>query len=119
LPLALLLLFAPADWLVLYGLFAIMYGIGNGIMTIVRGAMPAELYGREAYGAISGAMATPVTIAYAAGPFVASVLYGLGGGYSGTVVAMIAIAMTGALLFFFAATALRPDSRPDSRPVSR
>jgi MFS family permease len=80
LPVALLLLYAPADWLVLYGLFAILYGMGNGVMTIVRGTLPAELYGREAYGAISGAMATPVTIAFAAGPFVASLLYSVGGG---------------------------------------
>ncbi|WP_457817310.1 hypothetical protein, partial [Staphylococcus aureus] len=35
LPVALLLLYAPADWLVLYGLFAILYGMGNGVMTIV------------------------------------------------------------------------------------
>ena len=104
LPVALILLFAPAEWLLIYGLFAAMYGIGNGVMTIVRGTLPAELYGREAYGAISGAMATPVTIAFAAGPFVASLLYAAGGGYPGAIVALIGIASLGAGLFFYATT---------------
>ncbi|MFX5956959.1 MFS transporter, partial [Acinetobacter baumannii] len=75
-------------------------------MTIVRGTLPAELYGREAYGAISGAMATPVTIAFAAGPFVASLLYSVGGGYPGAIAALVAIAATGAILFFFATAAI-------------
>jgi MFS family permease len=107
LPVALILLFAPAEWLLIYGLFAAMYGIGNGVMTIVRGTLPAELYGREAYGAISGAMATPVTIAFAAGPFVASLLYAAGGGYPGAIVALIGIASLGAGLFFYATTPSR------------
>lgn len=107
LPVALILLFAPAEWLLIYGLFAAMYGIGNGVMTIVRGTLPAELYGREAYGAISGAMATPVTIAFAVGPFVASLLYAAGGGYPGAIVALIGIASLGAGLFFYATTPSR------------
>lgn len=111
-PVALILLFAPAGWLPVYVLFAAMYGIGNGVMTIVRGTLPAELYGREAYGAISGAMATPVTIAFAAGPFVASLLYDLGGGYPGAIVALIGIASLGALLFFYATA--RPRSATSS-----
>lgn len=102
LPAALILLFAPTTWLLMYGLFAAMYGIGNGVMTIVRSALPAELYGREAYGAISGAMATPVTIAFAAGPSVAAFLYTLGGGYPGAIVALAGIATLGAVLFFYA-----------------
>jgi len=102
LPVALILLFAPAKWLLVYGLFAVMYGVGNGVMTIVRGTLPAELYGREAYGAISGAMATPVTIAFAAGPFAASLLYAMGGGYPGAIAALIGIAGLGAVLFFYA-----------------
>jgi MFS family permease len=106
LPLSLALLiappFAPSEWLLIYGVFAVMYGIGNGVMTIVRGTLPAELYGRETYGAISGAMSTPVLIAIAAGPFVASLLYSATGGYTGTLWALIGIAAFGAILFFYA-----------------
>jgi len=53
-------------------LFALLYGCCNGVMTIVRGAIPAELYGREHYGVVNGAMATPVLLAKAAGPIAAS-----------------------------------------------
>jgi MFS family permease len=114
LPAALMLLFAPATWLLIYGLFAAMYGIGNGVMTIVRGTLPAELYGREAYGAISGAMATPVTIAFAAGPSVAAFLYTLGGGYSGAIIALAGIATLGAVLFFYATARLLSKAVPSN-----
>ncbi|MEK8034711.1 MFS transporter [Ideonella sp. DXS29W] len=66
-----LLAVAGAQWAPLV-LFALLYGCGNGVMTIVRGAIPAELYGREHYGAVNGAMATPVLLAKAAGPLAAA-----------------------------------------------
>lgn len=99
LPMALVLLFAPTEWFVIYVFFAAMYGIGNGVMTIVRGTLPAELYGRDIYGAVSGAMAAPVMIAIAAGPFVASLVYSATGGYTGTLLALIAICGAGAILY--------------------
>lgn len=102
LPLSLILLFASGQWLPVYVVFAALYGIGNGVMTIVRGALPAELYGRAAYGAISGAMATPVQIAVAAGPFVASLLYSAGDGYPSTLLALAGISAAGAILFRYA-----------------
>jgi MFS family permease len=95
--------------------FAALYGIGNGVMTIVRGALPAELYGRTAYGAISGAMATPVQIAIAAGPFVASLLYVAGNGYPGTLLALAGIGAAGAILFRYAILHLRHHAVPLSK----
>lgn len=53
-------------------LFAFLYGVGNGVMTLVRGALPVELYGRSHYGAVNGALATPVQWAKAAGPVAAA-----------------------------------------------
>ncbi|USS44324.1 MFS transporter [Burkholderia glumae] len=115
LPLSLVLLFASGKWLPVYVVFAALYGIGNGVMTIVRGALPAELYGRTAYGAISGAMATPVQIAIAAGPFVASLLYVAGNGYPGTLLALAGIGATGAILFRYAILHLRHHAVPLSK----
>ncbi|KIF83972.1 MFS transporter [Noviherbaspirillum autotrophicum] len=48
--------------------FCMLYGLGNGILTIVRGTVPQSLFGRENYGAISGALAGPSLLAKAAGP---------------------------------------------------
>ena len=56
------------------GVFCIFYGLGNGILTIVRGTVPQALYGRENYGAISGAMAGPALAAKAAGPLAIAAL---------------------------------------------
>ena len=39
--------------------FCILYGLSNGILTIVRGTIPQAMFGRLNYGAISGAMAGP------------------------------------------------------------
>lgn len=101
LPIALCLLFAPVGWTAIYVLFAIAYGMSNGVVTIVRGTLPAEMYGQEAYGAISGAMSTPVMLAIAAGSFIASLLYYVTGGYTGTLIALIIMAMIGAILFIY------------------
>lgn len=50
------------------GLFCILYGLSNGVMTILRGTIPAAMFGRKEYGAISGALAAPALLAKASGP---------------------------------------------------
>ena len=50
------------------GLFCVLYGLSNGILTIVRGTIPQVLFGARNYGAISGAMSGPSLLAKAAGP---------------------------------------------------
>ena len=50
-------------------LVAALYGISNGLMTIVRGIVPAELYGRHDYTTLLGRLARPAFIARALAPF--------------------------------------------------
>jgi predicted MFS family arabinose efflux permease len=97
---------AGLDWPLLVT-FAAIYGIGNGAMTIVRGAIPAELFGREAYGAINGAMAAPVTIAKAAGPLVAALLYAWLGGYDRTLLVLLVIGALSTAVFVVSTRASR------------
>jgi MFS family permease len=107
LPLSLWLLgLAGVQWPVLV-CFAVIYGTGNGVMTVVRGAIPAELFGRDAYGAINGAMAAPVTVAKAAGPLVAALLYAALGGYDGTLLVLIVIAVLSTAVFVLSTRASR------------
>jgi MFS family permease len=111
LPIALWLLsIAGVQWPLLVA-FAVVYGIGNGAMTIVRGAIPAELFGRDAYGAINGAMAAPVTVAKAAGPLVAALLFAWLGGYDGTVLVLIGIGAVSTAVFVLS-TKASPRRRP-------
>jgi predicted MFS family arabinose efflux permease len=72
LPAALLALLFLGEHLWAVALFCILYGLSNGILTIVRGTVPQALFGRENYGAISGALAGPSLISKAAGPLAAA-----------------------------------------------
>lgn len=86
--------------------FVALYGAGNGVMTIVRGTVPAEIWGREGYGALAGLMATPVLLMRAAGPLVAAAVLAYSGGYL-AVQAMLLVASLVATLGFVHATRRR------------
>jgi hypothetical protein len=53
--------------------FAVLYGWSNGVITIVRGTVPAVLFGQRGYGALLGRLALPAFVAKA----VASVAFTL------------------------------------------
>lgn len=68
--LALALILLPlvgAAWILALA-FALLYGWSNGVMTIVRGTVPAELFGSEGYGALLGRLAQPQFICRAVAP---------------------------------------------------
>ena len=58
----LILLFLPPR-LVWLALFATLYGAGNGVTTILRGTSIAELFGRERYAELNGALSAPAVLA--------------------------------------------------------
>ena len=111
LPLSLWLLsLAGVQWPLLVA-FAVIYGTGNGVMTIVRGAIAAELFGRDAYGAINGAMAAPVIVAKAAGPLAAALLFSWLGGYDATLLVLIAVGGVSTAVFVLSTRARRRGGR--------
>jgi len=85
--------------------FAVLFGAGNGAMTVIRGALPVEMYGRERYGAIAGALATPGLLARAVGPIFAALLWSALGGYERTTVVLMVVAAVGATAFALATRA--------------
>jgi MFS family permease len=74
LPAALLALIFLGWHEIAIAVFCMLYGLSNGILTIVRGTLPQALFGRENYGAISGALAGPSLFAKAAGPLAIAML---------------------------------------------
>lgn len=68
--------------------FVALYGWSNGVMTIVRGTVPAELFGRERFGALLGRLAKPQFIARAIAPAVLAGLLVLDPGRHATLVAL-------------------------------
>jgi MFS family permease len=49
--------------------FAVLHGMGNGIMTVANGALPLALFGAGGYGARQGWLMLPARIAQAMSPF--------------------------------------------------
>ena len=70
LPPSLLLLLAGTGSLPLIVAFTLLMGASQGVITIVRGAVPLALFGAKGYGAVLGAIATPVLVVNAASPTV-------------------------------------------------
>lgn len=62
------LYFNGGQSIVLAGAFALLYGAGNGISTITRGAVPVALFGAKGYGARVGRVLRPAFFASAAAP---------------------------------------------------
>jgi MFS family permease len=62
-------------------IFVILFGASRGAVTLVRPAFVADIYGRERYGTIAGALAAFVTISTAAAPFSAGAAYDFFGAY--------------------------------------
>ncbi len=102
LPVALIVLrFAGLQWgLVL--VFIAFYGASNGVMTIVRGIIPAELFGRDRYGAVNGALAAPVLASRSLGPLVAAVIWSAAGGYDAVIWTLAAVGLVSAVTFLLA-----------------
>jgi MFS family permease len=70
LPPSLLLLLAGTGHLPLVVAFTLLMGASQGVITIVRGAVPLSLFGAKGYGAVLGVIATPILIINAASPTV-------------------------------------------------
>ena len=90
----------PEAWV--FFAFAALWGASNGVMTIVRGTVPAEIWGRDGYGGLTGLMATPVLLARAVGPFFAAGLFTLMGSYFAMALAFAAIGVVSWAAFFAA-----------------
>jgi MFS family permease len=84
--------------------FAILFGLGSGLTSIVSGALPLQLLGRERYGARLGWLSSARQVASAVAPFIFAVLIGVMGVPStlwvvvGTGIAGIAVFVAIALL---------------------
>jgi len=79
------------------GAALILYGAGNGIFSIARGALPMTLFGPERYAEIMGRLARPSLLAQAAAPMVGAWMIAQGGA-TGALMAVMALAGINAFL---------------------
>lgn len=87
--------FVGSAWILALA-YALIYGWSNGVMTIVRGTVPAELFGSRGYGALLGRLARPQFICKAAAPVALTFLFLID---PGRTVALAALALLAVLAF--------------------
>ena len=84
------------------GLVAVMFGIANGVMTIVRGLAVPEMLRGEAYGSINGALVAPMNVMQALSPLAAAAIWSATGGYATVLLVILAGAVVLAVSFWTA-----------------
>jgi len=73
-PASLVLLFLAGGELSQLVAFTLLLGAAQGVITIVRGAVPLALFGAEGYGAVLGMIATPILLVNAFSPAIFALL---------------------------------------------
>jgi len=107
-----LILLGQQEWVV--AVFCMLYGLSNGILTIVRGTVLQELFGRENYGAISGALAGPSLVAKAAGPLAMAAMLEGSASAPRALLVLLAFAIASLLLYLAAVRRREQLQLPDS-----
>jgi hypothetical protein len=98
LPAAFVLLLFSGGAFAVIGAFTLLMGASQGVITIVRGAVPLALFGASGYGAVLGMLATPVLIVNAASPTLFALVVDVWGWRAGQIVLTgAAVASCGAM----------------------
>jgi hypothetical protein len=88
--------------------FALLYGWSNGVMTIVRGTVPGELFGHRQFGALLGRLAQPQFVARAIAPVALTFLFAID---PDRTLSLYALAAAGGVAFFAYRRALQATAR--------
>ena len=83
-------------------LFAVLFGLVNGMVTIVRGGLVPEYFGRAHIGRIGGAMSAVALIARAAAPVSVAWLLLLVPGYTAVMLLLAGLGLAAAVAFALA-----------------
>jgi hypothetical protein len=78
-------------------LFALLYGAGNGLLTIARGTVPLAIFGPDGYGERTGLLGAPARAAQAFAPLLFGLLIDNVGTWAILVSAALCLAALGAL----------------------
>ena len=84
--------------------FALLYGWSNGVMTIVRGTVPGELFGHRQFGSLLGRLAQPQFVARAIAPVALTFVFAID---PQRTLSLYALAAAGVIAFFSYRRALR------------
>ena len=92
------LLLAPlagAAQIVVVWLFVLLYGMGNGMLTIVKGTAVAEYVSKEQMASLNGVLGLPQALARAAAPFLLGLLWSPQAGYAAGLWVLLGMSVLG------------------------
>ncbi len=111
-----LALFGTQAWAVV--VFCLLYGMSNGVLTIIKGTLPRAMFGPRHYGAIMGALAAPSLLAKAAGPLVGAAI--LSGAAGATMLPLgLFVCALASLLLYLSAIRASPAPASQDAPAKR
>jgi MFS family permease len=84
------------------GLFVLLFGMGNGLNTIVKGTVVAQYIGREHVGTLNGVLGLPIALARAAAPLAMGLLWSPNEGYRTGLWVMCLASLSGLLALWWA-----------------
>jgi MFS family permease len=101
-PLAILILILGPPTLLSLALFACVFGMANGITTILRGIAPGEWLGRQHLARTMGLIGAPMLVMTALAPLLTAAVWSTSGSVHVMQWTVFAISLCGALGFWFA-----------------
>ncbi len=94
-PLGVLVLLIGAGHGVWGVLFVVFYGLGNGMLTIVKGTVMAQYVSREHMGSLNGLLGLPMALTRAAAPWLMGLMWSSEVGYTVGLWVMLAASVVG------------------------
>lgn len=85
-------------------LFVVFYGLGNGMLTIVKGTVMAQYLSREHMGSLNGVLGLPIALARAAAPWLMGWLWSADTGYALGLGLMLVVSLVGVAALWTAQT---------------
>jgi MFS family permease len=81
-------------------MFVVLYGLGNGMLTIVKGTVMAQYVSREYMGSLNGLLGLPMALARSAAPWLMGILWSVESGYTSGLWLMLMLSVIGVAAFW-------------------
>lgn len=91
-------------------LFVLLYGLGNGMLTIVKGTAIAQYVSREHVASLNGALGVPTALARALSPWLIGILWSPQAGYRHGLWLLLAVSCVAVLALLLAQRSARPSA---------
>jgi MFS family permease len=95
-------------------LFVLLYGLGNGMLTIVKGTAIAQYVNRDHVATLNGALGLPLALARAGAPLMVGLLWTPVGGYTQALCLLLVMSLVGVMALMLAQRHALTRQRGDS-----